>query len=134
LRWKGGNILFHTPNVDFNCIDFLARAGLVVRQDRKTWAFCLLGGPGAHHSDQSNTYRCYEYRVLHILPFLLASTIILNLIMLPNAAHFLARVGIEALVDEATGYRYVRERMALARILEKFIAQELHPWTKKVKQ
>ena len=42
----------------------------------------------------------------------------------------LARVGIDALVDEATGYQYSRERMALARILEKFIAQELQPWTK----
>ncbi len=42
----------------------------------------------------------------------------------------LARVGIEALVDEATGYQYARERWALARILEKFIAQELQPWTK----
>jgi hypothetical protein len=38
---EGGNILFHTPNVGFNCVDFLARAGLVVRQDGKTWAFCL---------------------------------------------------------------------------------------------
>jgi hypothetical protein len=34
-----GNILFHTPNVAFNCTDFLARAGLVVRQDGKTWVF-----------------------------------------------------------------------------------------------
>src|SRR4029453_10356476 len=76
---EGGNILSHTPNVGFNCVDFLARAGLVVRQDRKTWAFCLLGGPGAHHSDQFNTYRCYEYRVLHILPFLSVSIIILGL-------------------------------------------------------
>lgn len=42
----------------------------------------------------------------------------------------LARVGIDALIDEATGYQYSRERMALARILEKFIAQELQPWTK----
>jgi hypothetical protein len=42
----------------------------------------------------------------------------------------LARVGIEALVDEATGYQYARERMALAKILEKFIARELQPWTK----
>lgn len=42
----------------------------------------------------------------------------------------LARVGIDALVDEATGYQYSRERWALARILEKFISQELQPWTR----
>ena len=42
----------------------------------------------------------------------------------------LATVGIIALVDEATGYQEVRERHALATILEKFIAEELQPWTK----
>lgn len=42
----------------------------------------------------------------------------------------LATVGIIALVDEATGYQHVREQRALATILEKFIAQELQPWTK----
>ena len=42
----------------------------------------------------------------------------------------LATVGIVALVDEATGYQEVRERNALATILEKFIAKKLHPWTK----
>ena len=42
----------------------------------------------------------------------------------------LATVGIIALVDEATGYQQIREERALATILEKFIAQELQPWTK----
>lgn len=42
--------------------------------------------------------------------------------------HGFATVGIIALVDEATGYDKVRERDALARILEKFIAKELRPW------
>jgi hypothetical protein len=42
----------------------------------------------------------------------------------------LARVGIEALVDEATGYQYDRARDALGKILEKFIAKELQPWTR----
>jgi hypothetical protein len=42
----------------------------------------------------------------------------------------LARVGIIALVDEATGYQYDRARNALAKILEKFIAKELQPWTR----
>ncbi len=41
-----------------------------------------------------------------------------------------ARVGIIALVDEATGYQRDRATDALARILEKFIAKELQPWVK----
>lgn len=40
----------------------------------------------------------------------------------------LATVGIVALVDEATGYQEDRERNALARILEAYIAKELRPW------
>jgi hypothetical protein len=40
----------------------------------------------------------------------------------------LARVGIIALVDEATGYQEVRARNALAKILEVFIAEELQAW------
>lgn len=41
-----------------------------------------------------------------------------------------ARVGIIALVDEATGYQELRARDALAKILEAFIAKELQPWVK----
>jgi len=41
-----------------------------------------------------------------------------------------ARVGIIALVDEATGYQKDRARDALAKILESFIAKELKPWVK----
>jgi len=40
----------------------------------------------------------------------------------------LARVGIIALVDEATGYQEVRDRQALARILEAYVEKELQPW------
>ena len=40
----------------------------------------------------------------------------------------LARVGIIALVDEATGYQRDRAKDALEKILEKFIAKELRPW------
>lgn len=40
----------------------------------------------------------------------------------------LARVGIIALVDEATGYQRDRAKDALAKILEGFIAKELQPW------
>ena len=40
----------------------------------------------------------------------------------------LARVGIVALIDEATGYQEVRTRDALAKILEAYIAKELRPW------
>ena len=40
----------------------------------------------------------------------------------------LAHVGIIALVDEATGYQADREKDALAKILEAFIAKELQPY------
>lgn len=40
----------------------------------------------------------------------------------------LARVGIIALVDEATGYQEVRAADALAKILEAFVDKELQPW------
>jgi len=43
----------------------------------------------------------------------------------------LARVGIIALVDEATGYQYERARTALADILESFIRKELAAWAKR---
>jgi hypothetical protein len=39
-----------------------------------------------------------------------------------------ARVGIVALVHEATGYQEVRAKDALARILEAFVDKELQPW------
>lgn len=42
-----------------------------------------------------------------------------------------ARVGIVALVDEATGYQKDRDRDALHRILEEYISEELLPWTKR---
>jgi P63C domain len=41
-----------------------------------------------------------------------------------------ARVGIIALVDEATGYQEVRDRKALEDILNKYINEELRRWTK----
>jgi hypothetical protein len=41
-----------------------------------------------------------------------------------------ARVGIIALIDEATGYQKDRARDALADILEQFIAKELRPYIK----
>lgn len=40
----------------------------------------------------------------------------------------LAEVGIVALVDEATGYEDERPRLALAKILEQFVAKELQPY------
>ncbi len=40
----------------------------------------------------------------------------------------LATVGIVALVDEATGYQDERERNALAKLLEAYVAKELRPW------
>jgi len=41
-----------------------------------------------------------------------------------------ARVGIVALVDEATGYQRDRARDTLAKILEVFVAKELQKWVK----
>lgn len=41
-----------------------------------------------------------------------------------------ARVGIIALVDEATGYQKARAKDALARILEDWVAKELQPYVK----
>jgi hypothetical protein len=41
-----------------------------------------------------------------------------------------AVVGIEALVDEATGYQEVRDRLALQKILEKYISREMLPYIK----
>lgn len=46
----------------------------------------------------------------------------------------LARVGIVALVDEATGYQEIRKRDALHRILAAYIAPELMPWTRRFPQ
>jgi len=41
-----------------------------------------------------------------------------------------AHIGIIALVDEATGYQEVRDRIALQKILDKFITDEWAKWTK----
>ena len=41
-----------------------------------------------------------------------------------------AKVGLTALVDEATGYQYTRARTALEEIFEAFIAKELRKWVK----
>lgn len=42
-----------------------------------------------------------------------------------------ARIGIIALIDEATGYQYDRDRQALFKILDAYIAKELLPWAKR---
>lgn len=42
----------------------------------------------------------------------------------------LARVGITALIDEATGYQEKRARNELQRILEAYVQAELRPWIK----
>ena len=43
----------------------------------------------------------------------------------------IAKVGIIALVDEATGYQYDRERDELQKILRAYISEELLPWQKR---
>ena len=44
----------------------------------------------------------------------------------------LATAGTIALVDEATGYRRIREERALGAILERYVAEELRPWTRTI--
>jgi hypothetical protein len=43
----------------------------------------------------------------------------------------LAHVGIVALVDEATGYQEIRDRLALQAILDRFLRKELAAWAKR---
>ncbi len=43
----------------------------------------------------------------------------------------LSKVGIVALVDEATGYQDIRKRNELQEILKAYISEELLPWTKR---
>lgn len=43
----------------------------------------------------------------------------------------LAKVGIIALIDEATGYQHEREQDELQKILKAYIAEELLPWQKR---
>lgn len=43
----------------------------------------------------------------------------------------LAHVGVVALVDEATGYQEVRDRIALQEILDKYLRKELAAWAKR---
>lgn len=42
----------------------------------------------------------------------------------------LARVGIVALVDEATGYQEIRDKVALQKILDKYLTEEKAKWAK----
>jgi hypothetical protein len=61
--------------------------------------------------------------------------------LLPNQAHIakmceiivraLANVGIIALIDEATNYQEIRDRIALQKILELYINKELMKWQKR---
>lgn len=61
-------------------------------------------------------------------------------ILLPQQAHIadqceilvrgFARIGIIALVDEATGYQEVRDRLALQTILDKYLSAEKAKWAK----
>lgn len=42
-----------------------------------------------------------------------------------------ARVGLDALIDEVTGYEHVRDRNALQKLLEKYVYDEVREWTKR---
>jgi P63C domain len=41
-----------------------------------------------------------------------------------------AKVGLIALIDEATGYQYARERDELQKLIDAYVAEELRPWSK----
>jgi hypothetical protein len=41
-----------------------------------------------------------------------------------------AKVGLIALIDEATGYQYTREKDELQRLIEIYVVEELRPWQK----
>lgn len=62
---------------------------------------------------------------------------VLTRVQLPVAARAemimrgLAHIGITALVDEATGYQDVRDRLALQAILDQFLRKELAAWAKR---
>jgi len=43
----------------------------------------------------------------------------------------LSKIGITALIDEATGYQYDREKDELQKILQQYISEELLPWKKR---
>ena len=47
-----------------------------------------------------------------------------------NLVRGFARVGIAALVDEATGYQKIREKDALQKILDRFLKDEARTWSK----
>ncbi|MCX6967105.1 MAG: P63C domain-containing protein [Verrucomicrobia bacterium] len=64
--------------------------------------------PGALHSSQQNVAKACE------------------IIM-----RSLAKLGILALVDEATGYQEIRDRKALQKILEKYIKDDWAKWTRR---
>lgn len=42
----------------------------------------------------------------------------------------LSRIGITALVDEATGYQYIKEEREFQKLLDRIISSEYRPWTK----
>jgi len=44
--------------------------------------------------------------------------------------HIFAKLGLHALIDEATGYQEFRPRDALARIIERYVAKEIRPWVR----
>jgi hypothetical protein len=116
--------------------DGLANRGLDVKdlpaRVRQPIRFFLPGG--------GRTAYGYEATILADICDLILAARKQGNVLLPNQTHYadqceilirgFARVGIIALVDEATGYQRDRARDALARILEAFVAKEIQPWVK----
>lgn len=42
-----------------------------------------------------------------------------------------AKTGLDAIIDEVTGYQYDREQDELQKLLSKYVSEELMPWTKR---
>lgn len=103
---------------------------------------CLMRGPQVIQYLGKNSGKSYGYEAT-IIPEICKVYLdarkagVLTPSQLPTAEkaeiilHSLAKVGIIALVDAASGYEKDRENDELQKLFEKFIAKELQPWTKR---
>lgn len=97
----------------------------------------VLGGPG---SRKKNPTAGYEATILHDLCQVVLQARDAGALKTEQEIRYakscdilirsFARIGIIALVDEATGFQEDRARKALEEILDKFISEELRKWAK----
>ncbi|MFT8592414.1 MAG: P63C domain-containing protein [Bifidobacterium sp.] len=99
--------------------------------DRRIWRAKGQGGFGAYGIDATSLPEICDV-------FLKARR---DHALLPSQEHIalqaeilmaaLAKIGVVALVDEATGYQSVRQHNELELLLSKYISEELQPWAKR---